>query len=353
LLAGMGAVGTTALIGGRAAAQQSWKGKSLRFLTWDDSEGRAIAKEIAGPFGVQTGVKVIPDLVGVTSLMVSKVKASRAKPQYDVVIFVSYGAGVLSGEGLLEKPDLSKIPNLSHIPPELHTLANGYALSFMGDTSGMVYNKQAFPTPPDSWEILWDKKYSGKIFLPPPTEREALQLIVLAARMAGGSAHDPEPGFKKLAELKGRVLTLGEDKHQLAELFRTGALAAGGPSSPSDLADYYFKPEYGLGMALVELKEGFPFDLECLAIIKGHPGDTDVIHGFLNTALSAESEGKIAQLALVTPMNRDAVLPPQLKNSSFMVGADATAKKGIRIDPIYLASVRDEWAKRYTEIFGK
>jgi putative spermidine/putrescine transport system substrate-binding protein len=349
----MGAVGATTMLRGRASAEESFKGKTLKFMTWDDKEGRAIAEHIAAPFGARTGAKVVPDLVGVTSLMISKLKAEAARPQHDVVVFVSYGAGVLSGQGLLEKPDLSKIPNLSSVPAKLQTLANGYAVSFMQDPSGLVYNKKFFATPPNTWEVLWDKKYSGKIFLPPPTEREALEIIALAARMSGGSEHDPEPGFKKLAELKGRVLTLSEEKHQIAELFRKGALAAGGPSAPVDLADYYSKPAYNLGSSVTELKEGFPFDLECMAILKGHPADTDVIHGFLNALLSPEGQGKVASIVLEAPVNRNAAISAELKNSPFMVGADAAAAKGMYLDPTFIASVRDEWSKRYTEIFGK
>jgi hypothetical protein len=36
-----------------------------------------------------------------------------------------------------------------------------------------------------------------------------MDLIIIAAKLAGGDEHNIEPGFKKLAELKDRVVTLG------------------------------------------------------------------------------------------------------------------------------------------------
>ena len=55
---------------------------------------------------------------------------------------------------------------------------------------------------------------------------DLLTNLAEAAKMAGGSQQNIEPGFKKLAQLKDRVLTLGENPNQVADLFRTGSVAA-------------------------------------------------------------------------------------------------------------------------------
>ncbi len=80
---------------------------------------------------------------------------------------------------------------------------------------------------PDSYAALWDAELAPNIFLPPPNWTEAMDLIIIAAKLAGGDEHNIEPGFKKLAELKDRVVTLGENPNQIAELFRTGSLDMG------------------------------------------------------------------------------------------------------------------------------
>lgn len=362
-LAGMGATAVAGTVtnwggvpavlkGGTAEAQQRFEGKPIRILTWTDATGRAAVEHIAKPFEATTGAKVIADLTGATSEMVAKVKASRAKPQYDVIILSMVGAIELANQGLLEKPDPEKLPNLSRVIPHLRSGAHGFGVGYLIWTTGLIYSKKVFTRPPDTWEALWDKRHAGKIFLPAPHWAMAMELTVMAARLAGGNERNPEPGFKKLAELKGRVLTLGESPAQIAELFRTGSLEVGGVYAPPMLIDFIPKPEYAMGAALGELKEGFFYDLQLMVIPKGHPGDSDVTYAFVNYALDPTVQGRMAEAVWYAPINQDVVLSPAAKQNPYIVSPAVAAAKGITIDKEYLATVRAEWIKRYTEIFG-
>jgi putative spermidine/putrescine transport system substrate-binding protein len=214
-----------------------------------------------------------------------------------------------------------------------------------------LYNTQSFSTPPDTYAVLWDEKYKGRIYLPTPQFTQAMELTVIAARMAGGDEHNPEPGFKKLEELKDSVLTLGENPPQIAELFRANALDVGGVESPMMFPPYIRNPDYNLS-ATLNLKEGFFYDLQFMIIPKGHPGDDEVTHAVINYALNPEVQGKMAEEVWYGPISQDTVLSEKAKASPYIITPDLLEKRGISIDKEYLASVRQEWIRRYTEIFG-
>ena len=111
-----------------------------------------------------------------------------------------------------------------------------------------------------------------------------MDLIIIAAKLAGGDEHNIEPGFKKLAELKDRVVTLGENPNQIAELFRTGSLDMGGLYAPAFFPKQIRDPAYGLG-ATFGMKEGFYTDLMLSVMPKSRPGDIDLAYAFINLSL--------------------------------------------------------------------
>lgn len=333
------------------AATKNFKGKSLRVLTWTDESGKAAVKHILKPFQAMTGARVIPDLTAATSEMVAKVKASAAKPQFDLIILSGVGAIELAKAGLLQKPDYNLIPNIQRVFPNLRTGADGYATGYFLWTEGLLYNKRSFSKPPKSYKVLWDPKHKGRIYLPTPQFTQAMELTVVAARMAGGSMKNPEPGFKKLEELKDSVLTLGENPPQIAELFRANALDVGGVESPLMFPTYIRNPSYHLS-ATLDLEEGFFYDLQYMIIPKNHPGDDEATHALINYALDPVVQGKMSETVWYGPINQDTKIPESAAEYPFIPTPQMIKERGISLDLDYLASVRSEWIRRYTEIFG-
>lgn len=334
---------------GRALAAGQFSGKQIRILTWTDETGQAAGRNIAEPFQQQTGAKVIADLTGATSEMVAKVKASAANPQYDVVILSGVGAVELANAGLLAKPETDLLPNLARVVPNLRLGASGYGVGYLLYTDGLIYSTRTFKEAPKSWRVLWDTK--DKIFLPPPQWIEAMVLTVMAARLAGSDEKNPEPGFKLLEQLKSRVVILGESPQQVAELFRAGTIAVGGAYSPMLMPEFIKNPEYHMSGTL-GMEEGFFYDLQFMVMPKGHPGENKVTHAFINYALDAGVQAKMAENVWYGPINQDAKLSEAAMKSPYIVTPKTVAQKGLPSSSNYLASVRAQWIQRYTQIFG-
>jgi putative spermidine/putrescine transport system substrate-binding protein len=313
-----GAVAAAALSGvapRRAArAAEDFAGKSIRVLTWTDETGQAALRNIAQPFESMTGAKVLSDLTAATSEMVAKIKASAANQQYDVVILSGVGAIELANQGMLDKPDLALLPNNERIGADFRTGASGFGVGYLLWCDGLLFNTQTMAAPPDSYLRLWDDDRAGRIFLPPPDWIEAMYLTVVAARVAGGDERNPDGGFELLAELRDRVLLLGQNPPQIADLIRAGSIDLGGPYSPMHVPDFLRQPEYNVG-ATLNLEEGFFYDLQFMVVPKGHPGDTAVIHAFMNYALSADVQAKMAEEVFYGPTNMDTRLSEAARNS--------------------------------------
>lgn len=332
----------------RRAEAAEFTGKQVRVLTWSDVTGQAAVRNILKTFEQKTGAKVIADLTGTTSDMIAKIKASAARPQYDLVILSGFGASALGEAGLLEKLAPDSIPNLAQVAVEYRTGANGFGIGYFLWSDGLVFNTKTYAEPPKSFGVLWDDSNNDKIFLPPADNLYALELIIVAARLAGGDAMNPDPGFKKLAELKERALLMSSNANQLAELFRSSSLNAGGVYSPLELSAFIPKPEYNVS-GTYDLAEGFFVDLQYMVVPKGHPGDEAVVAALVNHALDADVQGKMAEEVWYGPINQNAVMSEQAMKSPYIPSPAVIKDRTVRVDATHLASVREDWIKRYTE----
>ena len=211
-----------------------------------------------------------------------------------------------------------------------------------------MFNTQKYPQAPKSYDVIWEASNDGKIFLPPADNLYALELIIVAAKAAGGDAQNPDAGFEILKKLKGKSLAVTSNANQIGDLFRTGALNAGGVYSPLELSPFIPKSEFNVG-GTYDLAEGFFVDLQYMVVPKGHPGDTAVINGLLNHALDADVQGKMAEEVWYGPINQDAVLSDAAKASSFIPSPQVVKERANKVDAAYLASVRDDWIQRYTD----
>jgi putative spermidine/putrescine transport system substrate-binding protein len=178
-----------------------------------------------------------------------------------------------------------------------------------------------------------------------------MDLIIIAAKLAGGDEHNIEPGFKKLAELKDRVVTLGENPNQIAELFRTGSLDMGGLYAPAFFPKQIRDPNYGLG-ATFGMKEGFYTDLMLSVMPKNRPGDTDLAYAFIDHSLDPLVQGKMAEDIFNGPVNAKAIISAEARKSPYILTPEQIAEKAIMHDNAFLATVHDQWIRRYTEIFS-
>ena len=97
-------------------------------------------------------------------------KLSSGGITVDVIIPSDYMIAKLINEGMLEELNFDNIPNYQYIDENFRNTAydpeNKYSVPYTWGTVGIIYNtKYVDPADVTGWELLWNKKYAGKILM--------------------------------------------------------------------------------------------------------------------------------------------------------------------------------------------
>ncbi len=173
----------------------------LNVYNWGDYIDESVLKD----FEKQHKIKVNYDTFTTNEDMYIKLKAGGSS--YDMVIPSDYMIKRMIDEGMVEKIDFKNIPNYKYIGSIFKDLEydpqNEYSVPYMWGTVGILYNKKMVPSKPDSWNILWDKKYTKQILMM-DSQRDSIGITL---KMLGYSLNSED-----LAELEQAKNLLIEQK---------------------------------------------------------------------------------------------------------------------------------------------
>ena len=172
---------------------------TLHLFTWSDYTEETVVRQFEERFGI----KVVTDTFGSNEELLAKLQGGAAG--YDVIVPSDYMVSILIKQKLLAELDAAKIPNLAHVFKHLKGLyydpKNTYSIPYLWGTTGIGYNADLVSPPPDSWQVLWDARYKGKISL----LNDEREVFGMALRAAGESLNTAEPA--KLQAAKKRLMT--------------------------------------------------------------------------------------------------------------------------------------------------
>jgi putative spermidine/putrescine transport system substrate-binding protein/spermidine/putrescine transport system substrate-binding protein len=197
--------------------------------------------------------KVTASYMASSDELVAKLRGGSAA-NYDVISPSSDVATMIASTGLAAPLDLSKIPSYSQLAPQLTSLplvksgGNTYGVPFTWGPNPLLYDTTVFRQPPDSWDILWDPKYRGKISV-----WDDLSTVYMAAQMLGYDKPDPSALYslsdaqlekvkEKLIQLKPNVRKIWTTGGELTNLFENHevVLAMGWPLMTNQLRQRNF-----------------------------------------------------------------------------------------------------------------
>lgn len=140
--------------GGATGGGAGSGGETLYLYNWGDYIDPTLIDE----FQAESGVKVVVDTFETNEDMIAKVRAGGSG--YDVVVPSDYAVQVMVAENLLEPLDRSKLSNFGNLDPALLGLyfdkENTHSLPYLYGTTGIAYNRTAFPNGVESWSALFD-----------------------------------------------------------------------------------------------------------------------------------------------------------------------------------------------------
>lgn len=133
------------------------------------------------------------------------IKVKNKSTAYDVVFPSDYMVERMIQEGMLNKLNYDNIPNIKNIGEQYKNLdydpKSEYSVPYMWGTMGILYNKKMVDEEDvKSWKAIYDKKYSGKIFML-DSERD---MISITLKMLGYSMNSKDDA--ELAEAKKALI---------------------------------------------------------------------------------------------------------------------------------------------------
>ncbi len=154
---------------GAGTAPAAPTGVTINVYNWGEyiSGGEDGSMNVSAEFTKRTGIKVNYTTFEDNESLYSKLAGGGAS--YDVIFPSDYMISKMIQEKMVQKLDFSNIPNFRYIDKEyrnqVYDPTNAYSVPYTWGVVGIFYNKKYVRETVDSWKILWDKKYAGKILM--------------------------------------------------------------------------------------------------------------------------------------------------------------------------------------------
>ena len=242
---------------------------TLYVYNWGEyiSDGSDDSMDVIKEFEALTGIRVEYTTFDTNEGLYSKLQSGRA--YYDIIIPSDYMISRMAENGMLEKLNYANIPNFekyiddSFKNPD-YDLAQEYSVPYTWGTVGLIYNTKYITEVVDSWDILWDEQYSGKILMF-SNSRDA---FAIALKRLGYSMNTENPD-----ELRAAAELLKEQKdvvqaYVMDQIFDK-MTEENAWIAPYYAGDYITMRETNEDLAFVFPKEGFNQFVDAMCIPKG------------------------------------------------------------------------------------
>ncbi len=145
------------------------QGTTVNVYNWGEyiSDGEEGSMDVVSEFERLTGAKVNYTNYESNENMYSKLAGGGVS--YDVIAPSDYMIERLIEEDMLLPLDFDNIPNIELINEEFQHLYYDpeqiYTVCFNVGTTVLIYNTTMVDKEPNSWDVLWDEKYNGKVLM--------------------------------------------------------------------------------------------------------------------------------------------------------------------------------------------
>src|ERR1700727_1615178 len=292
---------------------------TLNLLVWEGYADPSFVKA----FEEQRHCKVSASYMGSSDELVAKLRGGSAG-NYDVISPSSDVAASIASANLAAPLDLTKIPSYGQLSPQLTSLplvrlkGQVYGVPFMWGPDPLLYDTTVFARPPESWSVLWDPKYRGKISV-----WDDLSTIYMAAQVVGYDRPDPSQLYnlsdqqleavkKKLLELKPNIRKMWSTGGELTNLFQNHevVIAMGWPLMTNQLRKSNFP------VAETIPKENTTGWIDHLMITAGSE-NKELAYKFLEFMIEAKMQKSVTDITHYTPANPHAaqyMTPEEVKS---------------------------------------
>ena len=320
----------------------SGSGGQIIFSGYGGEYEEMMRKYVIAPFEKKFNAKVVFDAQGSSNQKLAKIRASKDQYTFDSCILTAGDVLAAGKEGLLEQIDESKIPEMKNLYEQARTGGRGFGPVVAFDGLVLVYNKKKVAPAPDSWTVMWDEKYKGKVAISHAQEDKGMFLLLLEAYRHGGNEKNVGPGFESIRKLVPNVgawLTLSPQYVPYLER-----------------EEVWLAP-YWNGRAQLYKDEGLPIDVAFpkegtmavsnIWVVPKAAKNKDLAYKFINFYLEVEQQKAWAENIYYSPTNKNVKLAPETA-SRVIYGPDQISKMRLP-DAEVIAMERPKWVEQWNK----
>ncbi len=348
-LLGSAAAAATLPFGGLAFAAAPAKPKELVVRVWGGEWKDAIDSGVSKSFTANTGIAIRYDETEDNELqpkLWAAIKQKRRPPvhvNWDTTTNATKSALRNMGE------DLSDLSNLGGLLPvakplgfDKWPLVNVYSYVYV-----LAYSQTAFPNgAPDSWSVMLDPKYKGRIAL----YNDGIGFHPAAQVAGGGKVADIPKNMKAcwdfIGKLKAQKPLLGEDP-DFTNWFQKGEIDL----ACTIVTNARGAKKNGVKVAWTVPKEGAKMDTDALWVPKGLPANEVYwAKQYVNHALSKEAQQVWCDGLGLPGVNPNITPPADMVGDPAYPTKDEDFKRLIRVPNKIQVENEKEWFGRFKQI---
>ena len=254
---------------------KEFAGQSLNVYNWAEyiSVGEDETLNVNAAFEKLTGIRVNYNTYESNEMLYSTLTGGSVR--CDVIIPSDYMIARLRDEGMLQELDFSLIPNYHYIDDvyknQYYDPENKYTVPYAVGMVGIIYNTKLVNGTPDSWSVMWDPTYKGKI-LNFNNSRDAL----MTAQCYAGidiNTHDASL-WEKAAELlktQKKTVNPGYVMDEVFKMMESGEKAI----APYYAGDFLTMQEENPDLSFIYPKEGTNIFVDAMCVPATVEKDSD------------------------------------------------------------------------------
>jgi spermidine/putrescine-binding protein len=210
-------------------------GGELTFMVWEGYTDTLFARA----FEEACGVTVNATYMGSSDDLVAKLRAGGAET-FDLISPSSDAATAILEAGLAQPLDLARIPTYDMLSegfrrlPVVRNDTAVYGVPWAFGPNPLIYDTTKVTAPPESWAVLWEPRYRGKLSL----QDDIATLYMVAQYLGLDDPGNPSKLYnlsdEELARVKAKMLELRPNVRKywvtagdLTQLFQSGEVVMG------------------------------------------------------------------------------------------------------------------------------
>lgn len=234
------------------------------------------------------------------------VDAAESHSGYDVFIISNEGIRLLHDTNLVIPVDLRQLPNYHSLHPSLRYTewalfeSRNYAVPWAWGPTGLLYDADVLTVAPDSWNVLWNPEYRGRVSMWDDVSMIWTTALALGYQNVYSLTREQLGKVKeKLYKLNGLVNGYYEGKLQEMDIILKDNIVA---------LNSWFDPSsrlsnaHGRNFKIVIPKEGAVGMFDSYLISKDTHNKT-LAHKYINHQISPEVQQQMVRITGLAPSN--------------------------------------------------